>query len=298
MHRFLVFLSAATLFLIVAGALVTSNDAGLSVPDWPTSFGSFRMPPMVGGIFYEHGHRLVAGTVGLLTILLTVWVLMKEGRPWMKKLAGVALFCVVVQAVLGGITVRFFLPPPVSTFHACVAQIFFSLIVSMAVFTSRGWRSSTVHLEDPWGISLRVLSAASVGVIFLQLFLGAAFRHFWFNVIPHVANAVVVTVMILWTAAAVIKRFGNEPFLKRPAIAAMALLVGQLILGPGAYFLLVAATHDPQPTQPMVSVTVAHVVVGAMTLAAMLVLMLRTFRVVAPRHRTAENMEMARSVTG
>ncbi|MGB7624781.1 MAG: COX15/CtaA family protein, partial [Terriglobia bacterium] len=139
LHRFLVFLSLATLVLIVAGALVTSNDAGLSVPDWPTSFGSFRMPPMVGGILYEHGHRMIAASVGLLTVVLTLWILWKERRTWMRRLGVVALLAVIVQGVFGGITVRFFLPPPVSTLHACLAQLFFALVVSLAVFTSPGW---------------------------------------------------------------------------------------------------------------------------------------------------------------
>lgn len=297
LHRFLVFLSSATLLLIVAGALVTSNDAGLSVPDWPTSFGSFRMPPMVGGILYEHGHRMVATSVGFLTIISTVWILWCERRGWMKKLGVIALLAVIVQGIFGGLTVRFFLPPPVSTLHACLAQLFFSLLVSLAVFTSPGWNAAQVRLEDREGFSLRGLCATTVGVILLQLFLGASFRHRWFNLLPHFVGAALVSVMVVWTAVSVFRRFGEHRFLTRPALAALGFLLGQLVLGPSAYFLMIASAAEPQPAKPMVAVTVAHVVVGALTLAAMLVLTLRVFRVIAPRHCLVENPELARTLS-
>src|SRR5262252_6481090 len=129
-----------TLLLILAGALVTSNNAGLAVPDWPTSFGSlYKIPPMVGGIKYEHGHRMLAEFVGLLTIVAALWTQFKDPRSWMRKLGWTALVLVIVQGVLGGITVKMFLPWYVSTAHTAAAQTFFSLIVLMALFTSRSW---------------------------------------------------------------------------------------------------------------------------------------------------------------
>ncbi len=293
LHRFLLFLSLATVFLIVAGALVTSNDAGLSVPDWPTSFGSFRMPPMVGGVFYEHGHRMVAATVGFLTIVLTGWIFWLERRGWIRKLALAALLAVILQAVLGGITVLHFLPPPISTFHACLAQLFFCMIVSLAVFTSPSWNGAAWKLEDPRGIPVRVLCSVSVCVILLQLFLGAAFRHRWFNLVPHMVGAALVTLTVLWTILAVQRRFRDQPFLTRPAWVSMGLLVAQLILGPSAYFLMVANASEPQPLEPMIGITVAHVVVGALTLATVLVLTLRVFRIVVPRRSTVEEATWA-----
>lgn len=295
LHQFLVFLSLATLLLIVAGALVTSNDAGLSVPDWPTSFGSFRMPPMVGGVLYEHGHRMIAASVGLLTIILTVWVLWKEQRRWIRRLGVIALLAVIVQGVFGGITVRYFLPPPVSTLHACLAQLFFALIVSLAVFTSPGWIEARAGLEEPEGFSLRALSVATVGMILLQLFLGAAFRHHWFSLVPHMIGAGLVSVMAAWTIVTVFRRHGEERFLTRPAWVAGVLLVAQLVLGPSAYFLLSSSAEAPQPTGPMVEVTVAHVAVGALTLAALLVLTLRVFRVVLPQRRPVDAAALVRS---
>ena len=138
LHRYAVLVAGATFLLILAGALVTSNDAGLAVPDWPLSYGGLT-PPMVGGIFYEHGHRLVAATVGLMTIGLAVWLWRREPRRWVRLLGWAALGTVVVQGILGGITVLYYLPPAVSIAHACLAQFFFCCTVSLAVFTSPSW---------------------------------------------------------------------------------------------------------------------------------------------------------------
>ena len=113
-HRFLVFTACATFLLIVAGALVTSNDAGLSVPDWPTSFGSlYKLPPMVGGVRFEHSHRMVAEFIGLLTIIVAIWTWRADRRSWVRKLGIAAIVAVIAQGILGGITVLFYLPPAV-----------------------------------------------------------------------------------------------------------------------------------------------------------------------------------------
>src|SRR6476646_10088864 len=113
LHRYAVLTAAATLFLIVAGGLVTSTESGLSVPDWPLSYGML-MPPMVGGVFYEHGHRMAATTVGFLTLVLAVWTARAEPRPSVRRLAWGALAAVITQGVLGGLTVLYLLPTPVS----------------------------------------------------------------------------------------------------------------------------------------------------------------------------------------
>src|SRR5712692_467431 len=139
LHRYAIFVAFATFMLIIAGALVTSNDAGLSVPDWPTSFGTFRMPRMVGGVKWEHGHRMMAGAVGLLTIILALWLWRCERRAWARKLGGIAVLAVLAQAVLGVITVLCFLPVAVSVGHATLAQLFFCITVSLALFTGPDW---------------------------------------------------------------------------------------------------------------------------------------------------------------
>src|SRR5688500_5578535 len=137
-HRFAVATVAATLALIFIGGLVTSTGSGLSVPDWPLSYGML-MPPMVGGVFYEHGHRMAASFVGLLTLILAVWTARVEARPGVRRLAWSALWAVVAQGVLGGLTVLLYLPPAISVAHACLAQTFLCLTIALAYATSREW---------------------------------------------------------------------------------------------------------------------------------------------------------------
>ena len=143
MSRLAKALVAATFLLLIAGGLVTSTDSGLSVPDWPTTYGQnmFTFPPShwVGGIRFEHSHRLIAATVGFLTVCLAVWIGIADTRRWMKVLGGVAVFAVVLQGVLGGLTVKYLLPTPISVAHACLAQTFFCLTVALAIFTSHSW---------------------------------------------------------------------------------------------------------------------------------------------------------------
>ena len=135
LHRYATFIASCTFLLIIAGALVTGNDAGLSVPDWPTSFGTFRMPRMVGGVKFEHGHRMIAGTVGILTIILALWLWRVESRRWLRWVAFGSVMAVFAQALLGGITVLFYLPVAISTAHATLGQIFEIL----EIFSETGW---------------------------------------------------------------------------------------------------------------------------------------------------------------
>ncbi len=174
-HRFAVFTASFTFLLVIAGGLVTSTDSGLSVPDWPLSYGRL-MPPMVGGILYEHGHRMVATFVGMLTVILAVWLWRKEDRRWVRNLGWIALAAVIVQGVLGGLTVLFLLPTPISVSHATLAQSFFSLMVVIALVTSPGWiaHRSTESLTIR---RTRQLSLLAAGSVFVQLILGAWMRH-------------------------------------------------------------------------------------------------------------------------
>jgi len=172
LHRFAVATAVATLALIVAGGLVTSTESGLSVPDWPLSYGRL-MPPMVGGVFYEHGHRMVATTVGISTVILAVWLARREPRRWVRRLGYLAVATVVAQGVLGGLTVIFLLPTAVSVAHACLAQTFLCLTVTIAVVTSPRWDPRPAAALAP-AARLALLAAAAV---FLQLVIGAVMRH-------------------------------------------------------------------------------------------------------------------------
>src|SRR5438067_9882997 len=189
LHRYTVVVAICTMFLVVAGGLVTSNDAGLSVPDWPLSYGKL-MPKMEGGIFFEHGHRMVATTVGLLTIILAIWLSRADQRRWMRRLGWIALAAVIAQGLLGGATVIFLLPKPVSISHACLAQLFFSTTVAIAIFTSSSWRRGPEIVEDSGWPSLRSLALAAPIFVLVQLALGAGYRHRAFTVLPHIFGAI------------------------------------------------------------------------------------------------------------
>src|SRR5580692_10041908 len=169
-HRFAVLTACCTFFLLIAGALVTSNDAGLSVPDWPLSYGSL-LPPMVGGIFYEHGHRMIATLVGTLSIVLAAWLWRVETRRWVRWLGVAAVGAVIAQGILGGITVLFFLPAPISAAHATLAQLFFSTVVSIAFFTSAWWQQQRPAVRDAGAPAIHALAQAAAIATLAQLVL-------------------------------------------------------------------------------------------------------------------------------
>lgn len=280
-HAFAVFTALATLVVITAGALVTSNDAGLSVPDWPTSFGYLvKIPHFVGGVRYEWSHRMVAGTLLTLTLAIACWTLLVESRKWLRWLA-IAAFCtVILQAILGGLTVLLLQPPWVSTAHATVAQTFFCLAVCIALFTGQKWIEEPPRVEfDTRRPSLFMLTLLSIFVLYVQLILGGMFRHHGMSWWPHVLNAVIVSFVLAWTAIRAISVYSNIEAVRRTAILLISLLFVQLCLGFTAFFTRVAWGQGAvQPELPMVASTVAHVAVGALLLATTVVLSIQVWR--------------------
>jgi len=295
LHRFSLLVTGATFFLIIAGALVTSHDAGLAVPDWPLSFGKF-FPKMDGNVFWEHGHRMVAATVGVLTIGLAIYLYRTEQRTWMRRLGLIALGGVIAQGLLGGLTVKLMLPLAVSAAHATVAQLFFCTVVSLSVFTSLSWNETRPTYEEKGNLPLRYLCLAAATTIFLQLILGATLRHSatWDQSLPtdlvlaHVGGAVAVTIILGAAAITTLYRHGSEKYLTRPALIAIGLLAVQLLLGVVAYITRLASPYGPQPRNPMISITVAHVACGALVFAATIVLTLRAFKVLRARSAAIE----------
>lgn len=299
LHRFAVFTAASTFCLLIAGALVTSRDAGLSVPDWPLSYGQW-MPPMIGGIFYEHSHRMIASFVGLLTIILAVWLWRAEPRRWVRRLGLAALGAVVAQGLLGGMTVLFLLPTAVSVGHACLAQLFFSMTVVLALVTSPGWYHQPAPGPDPppgvrWP-SLKALCVLASAMIFVQLLMGAAFRHKGFGIIPHLIGACVVAAVVLWIMARVAAAHASEAGIFGWALAINGLLMLQLVLGAGAYWIRDITQDASQPLLSMVVLTVAHVVLGAALLASSVVLTFQTSRC-ARRTLDDPSLQQARVTT-
>lgn len=280
-HIFAVFTACAAFVVIAAGALVTSNDAGLSVPDWPTSFGYLvKVPHFVGGIRYEWSHRMLAGTLVTLTLAIACWTYFVERRRWLRRLA-VAAFCTVIaQAILGGLTVLLLQPPWVSTAHATVAQTFFCIAVCIALFTGRKFVEEQPRVEfDSRRPSLITLSLFSIFVLYVQLILGGMFRHHGMSWWPHVLNAVIVAFVLAWTAIRAISVYSNIGAVRRPAILMLSLLIAQLCLGFTAFLTRVAWGRSAvQPELPMVASTVAHVAVGALLLATTVVLAIEVWR--------------------
>ena len=293
-HRFAIFTACCTFFLLIAGALVTSNDAGLSVPDWPLSYGSL-LPPTVGGIFYEHGHRMIATLVGTLSIVLAVWLWRVETRRWVRWLGVVALGAVIAQGILGGLTVLFFLPPPISAAHATLAQLFFCTILSIALFTSAWWERERPVVADSGGTSVHTLAITTACAVLCQLILGAAFRHKGFGIIPHLIGAVVVTGLIFWLAGVLRRRFSNIPVLRNSARLLHGLIGLQLLLGAGAWWSRIYGAQFPQPIPVMVTMTVIHVVTGALVLGTTVLVTLACYRLVRPVGAPVESFVAAQS---
>jgi heme a synthase len=293
-HRLALLTVASTLVLIFIGGLVTSTGSGLSVPDWPLSYGML-MPPMVGGVFFEHGHRLAASAVGFLTLVLAVWTARAEPRAGVRRLAWGALAAVVAQGILGGLTVIYLLPTPVSVTHACLAQTFFCLVIALAYATSREWRSASPTADSA---GLRGAATLATGAVFFQLFLGALMRHTGAGLaipdfpwalgrwVPPFTEAGVAIhfahrLGALLVAGAVLNLFGRawrsgEPRFVRPATLGLSLTLVQISLG--------AATVL---TQKAVLPTTAHVATGAALLGVTFFLTLRVHRLTAVREGAA-----------
>jgi cytochrome c oxidase assembly protein subunit 15 len=316
LHRFSTFVVGCTVVLVLAGSLVTSTDSGLAVPDWPTTYGEnmflFSPSKWVGGIFYEHGHRLIASSVGFLTIVLAAWLWIADPRRWMKRLGLAALAAVILQGLLGGLTVLFFLPTAISTAHAGLAEIFFCLTVSIALFTSDGWNRGEGQVDDA---RLRRLATTATALVYVQILLGATMRHseaglaipdfplmfgglvpdHWDSKIAihfaHRVGALVVVASMLAASARVWFHHKAERRLTRPASLIVTLVAVQVTLG--AMTVLSGRA---------VWINSLHVVCGALVLGASLILTLRSWRVkfapdrvrLEPETSTIRNVHLGR----
>jgi cytochrome c oxidase assembly protein subunit 15 len=294
LHRFAIFLTCCTFGLIFAGGMVTSTDSGLSVPDWPLSYGQL-FPPMVGGVLYEHSHRLFAASVGILTIILAVWLWKRETRNWVRRLGGLAVLAVICQGLLGGITVLFLLPTAISVSHAGLAQLFMCLMLSVAIFTSPKWPEIQRKHESVGSPSLRTLTILTTVAVYIQILIGALVRHtasglaipdfplsfgrlippaFTGQILVHFTHrigALVVTVLIAWVALRIFRQYATQEALLHPSYILLTTLVFQISLGA----ITIWSSKAPIPTT-------MHVVGGSFVLASSLYLTLRTHQVLMP----------------
>jgi heme a synthase len=292
-HRFAVATSVFTVLLLVAGALVTSNDAADSVPDWPLAYGRI-IPPLIGGIRYEFTHRIVAGIVAVMTVVLAIWISRSTDARPVRRLGWLAVALVFAQALLGGIRVLLGHPAIVATAHATLAQIFFLTVVSLALVTSAWWQSGHIALDDPASPRLTAIASWTTLVILGQLIFGAAFRHGAFGILPHLIGAVVVAFMVVWTGRVAKSRFRSVREMRRSVVWLHATFGTQILLGFAAYWAVASSTESAQPMLLNVLITVAHVVVGALTLASSVILTLVSFRVIRPAAAAAQESSTAR----
>jgi cytochrome c oxidase assembly protein subunit 15 len=278
-HRLAVILACATFPLLFIGGLVTSLGVGLAVPDWPTTFGynMFFYPwsKMIGGIFYEHSHRLVASSVGLLTIALALTFWFHEQRQWLRWLGAAALFLVVVQGVLGGLRVVL-LQHTLAIIHACLAQAFFALTVSLALFTSAEWRGP-VQAAIADGGRLRRLATITTALIYLQIVFGALLRHTGERLDAHLLIAALVAIHVVLLMLRIARAHGDHPELRRPGYFLATLLVLQFAIGAFSY-VGKFTTMQRWPIEAIVLLTTTHLIVGALMLATSLWITLKAYR--------------------
>jgi cytochrome c oxidase assembly protein subunit 15 len=293
-HLLATFLAGYVVLLITAGGLVKSLEAGLSVPDWPLSYGMLNPPRWwdIETVRAEHGHRLIAGVALIMTISLVVWIARREPRRWVRGLAYVALGSVLAQAALGGITVLFFLPKPISVAHAGLAQLFLCMVVALAVVTSRRWLEGKSFAEnDTVDRTLFVLATATTCAIYTQILVGAVMRHAgaglaipdfpWVfgGLVPssfdfaigihytHRIGALVVTLLVVAALLRLLTHTKRSASMLIPALSMMAIVLAQATLG--ALVILTGKAVLPNTL---------HVGTGALLLAVSVVLALVSWR--------------------
>jgi len=272
-----ILLSVATLLLIFVGGLVTNTGSALAVPDWPTTFGynMFLYPwsEMVGGIFYEHSHRLLGSLVGLLTIVLAL-LLWRSRQRWLRWLGSLALLMVVIQGVLGGLRVLL-QAETLAVVHGALAQAFFGLAVVLAIVSSADWFE-----EGRWSApasSLKWLGLLATCLIYVQIVFGALLTH-WGRLDAHLGGAILLLFLIPAFSHLVQRRHRGRSEFAGPAIAMNVLFTIQLLLGVGAYVARLTGLALPASSALSLALPVTHRVVGALIFGASLMLTLRLFR--------------------
>lgn len=283
--------AGATLLLLAVGGLVTSQGAGLAVVDWPNSFGYnmflYPLSRMTGGVYYEHAHRLFGSLVGLTTLVLAVHLALTDDRRWMKRLGFGALAFVIVQGLLGGLRVtgRFTMSAspadtapstPLAIVHGVTGQLFFALLVAMAAFTTTRWKRHAGPVASPSAGADRTIAPTLVGVLVVQLILGAILRHAGAGLVVHISAAALV-----WTFAmlAGVRAWGltdRPPEVKKLGLWLMGVVSLQVLLGIGAVA-AVGATPGKESAGVLRAVLATpHQVTGAILLGVAVALALWT----------------------
>lgn len=290
--------ASATFLLLIAGGLVTSQEAGLAVVDWPNSYGYnmflYPLSRMTGGIYYEHAHRLLGALVGLTTLTLAIHYLWVEKRIWLRRLAWGALVLVIVQGILGGLRVTGHLTMSTSPevmspsialaiAHGILGQIFFGLLVAIAVFSDSRWEKGEILATNPGVKTDRNLTTALVLMLIVQLAMGAVVRHISGGLIIHITLAIVILFHAVIGGARSWGLYPKIEVIRRLGLALMGAIVMQICLGIAAIS-VTGFFEDPDRSQPPtleVLVTTSHQAVGALLLAISVALTLYLRRLVS-----------------
>ena len=283
-HRLALLTAVCTLPLLFVGGLVTSLGVGLAVPDWPTTFGynMFLYPwsKMVGGIFYEHSHRLLGSAVGFLTILLTIALWTKERRRWMRWLGIIALIAVLIQGVLGGLRV-ILLEHVLAIVHGCFAQAFFAFLAALSLLTEAEWQQERPSISSGDARSIQRGGVLVTSLLYGQLILGAILRHTGSGAAIHIVGAAIIAIAIFWLVDWLTQSYSDQPLLRQSAFLLRRLLLLQLTLGIAAY---ISKYTDSQAFLESYAVLFAtsHVLIGALMLATSVRLTLRVYHTLVP----------------
>jgi heme a synthase len=290
-HRLALVTSGATFLLILAGGVVTNTGSGLAVPDWPTTFGynmfTYPLSKMVGGVLYEHSHRLIGSVVGLLTVALCVSLWVAESRPWVRWLGTVALAGVIVQGILGGLRV-ILIQSELALVHGVVAYTFLGVIASLALVTSPSWVGKAQGAGAEVLTAVRRLALATTAAIYVQILFGTVLTHTGTRLDAHLTFAALVSVLVLVVSARILRAHTARPWLAGPARTLQWLWVLQLLLGLGAYVAKFGVGGVPMVPWLGLIFSVTHRLTGGLMLVASLTLTLRVLRLAAPAPASVE----------
>jgi len=299
-YRLAVMASVATFILILFGGLVTGLGVGLAVPDWPSTFGHnmflFPLDKMVGGVFYEHTHRLIGSLVGLATVALAVALWVAERRRWLRVLGIVAVALVVVQGVLGGLRV-IWLHDGLALVHGIVAQGFFALVISLAVVTAKAWREAQARPAQTGLDSLRRLALLLAGAAYLQVAFGAVLTHTGTRLDAHLTFAAVVSVLVILVARRVLAGRQQWIGLSRATSVLHALWGAQLLLGAAAYLVRFHGGDAAFGLLVGLAIRVAHRLTGALLLAAAVAVAAWAYRLSGTAEPVASGVQLPGQAT-